>query len=165
METPEESGQELSQKQEAALLALLEAGTVRGAAAKCDASEATLYRYLQEPLFVVRYREARAGLIEAAIARVQSAADVAVSALLEIAENEAAAPTARIMAAKTILSFATRGGEWAPASGPAASHEHVCAGCLNRYPCRGKDCADLHIGPHCGACPKVRSDPGADAPE
>ena len=154
MENAEESGQELSPRQEAALLALLEAGTVRDAAAKCDTSEATLYRFLQEPLFLTRYREARARLVETGIARLQSACGTAVDTLLEIAQDKEAAPTARIAAARAILSQAVRGAEWAaPSDGAASAHEHVCIEGLHRYQCHGKDCGDVEMG-RCGEHPK-----------
>ncbi|HEX7312927.1 MAG TPA: LysR family transcriptional regulator [Pyrinomonadaceae bacterium] len=159
MKNEESSGKpekELSRRQEAALVALLETGSVKDAAAACNLSQPTLFRYLQEPLFITRYREARGKLVETAIAKVQSAAESAVNTLLEIAQDREAAPTARIAAARAILSQAVRGLDWAENGARSAESEHIhlCAGCHEKYSCFGNTCADLQFG-RCGKCPKL----------
>ena len=55
--------EKLPGKQGKALAALLNNPTVRDAAREAELSEATLYRYLQEPAFAERVGEARRGLI------------------------------------------------------------------------------------------------------
>jgi hypothetical protein len=102
--------EKLTRKQEEALLALLEKGTVRGASEKCRISETTIWRWLREsPEFRKRYQGARELLVDSTIARLQSAADIAVTTLVAIAEDSAAAPTARIAAARAILTGVFRG--------------------------------------------------------
>lgn len=161
MKADEATEQKLTRRQEEALIALLEVGSVAAAAEKCNLSPGTLFRYLQDPPFITRYREARGKLVETAIAKVQSAAESAVDTLLEIAQDKAAAPTARIAAARAILSQAVRGVEWAVQGtrGAESEHEHICAGCNDRYSCLGNDCADLQFG-RCGRCPKLPHERG-----
>lgn len=152
--------QELNRRQEAALVALLEKGTVKEAAAACGLSEATLFRYLQDKAFLDRYREARLRLVETAVAKLQVAADSAVNTLREIAEDKEAAPTARIAAARAIIIHATRGVEWAQkgAGSAAEEHLHLCNGCLERFSCPGKECADFEFArcPQCAKLPHER---------
>lgn len=56
----------LNRRQEAALIALLEKGSVQEAATACNLSEVTLWRYMQDPYFLARYRAAPTARIAAA---------------------------------------------------------------------------------------------------
>src|SRR5262245_25079799 len=71
----------LNRKQEALIAALLTEPTHAAAAAKAGVSEATLHRWLHLPAFQAAYRQARRGIVEAAIGRLQRATGKAVEAL------------------------------------------------------------------------------------
>lgn len=150
--TPEQ----LNRKQESALLALLAEGSVKAASTKCNVSEATLWRWLrEEPAFQDRYREARTMLVDSTIARLQSASDAAVTTLLEIAQDSSAAPTARIAAARAILSNAFRGVDVGSVGAPVPTHLHLCGECLEKFECKGRDCEEFEFAKHPG-CSKER---------
>lgn len=68
-------------KQEKAVVALLESPTVEAAATSVGISTASLYRWLRDPVFKARYREARSALLENAIAGLQQIASEAVATL------------------------------------------------------------------------------------
>ena len=97
------TGEKLTAKQEQAIVALLEHAAVAKAAEACKDTETTLWRWLQLPAFQSRYRAARRQLVEAAIARLQSACTDAVDVLKEVAQDAAAPASARVTAARTIL--------------------------------------------------------------
>jgi hypothetical protein len=149
--------EQLTRKQEAALVALLSEGTVKAASLKCGTSETTLWRWLREPTFASRYRDARQQLMETTIARLQSASDVAVTTLIEISSDKAAAPTARIAAARAILANAIRGGEASLTNNDSNQHPHphLCGGCNARFDCKGKDCENFAWA-RCSECTKDR---------
>jgi AcrR family transcriptional regulator len=76
---------------------------VRSAAKEAGVSEATVFRYLQDPEFQRRYRAARARLVEAAVALMQRLCADAVSTLAAVMHDTTAPASARVSAAKTIL--------------------------------------------------------------
>ncbi len=90
-------------KAERVLTALLHHGAVRAAAKEAGVSEATVFRYLQDPEFQSRYRDARRQLVETAIAQLQSDCTIAVRVLREVAEDKQAPASSRVAAAKTII--------------------------------------------------------------
>lgn len=102
-------GEKRSRREDAAIAALLAEPTISQAASTARISEPTLLRWLAEPSFKARYREARRQLVEHAVSGLQQAAGKAVSALVTIAEDEAAPPAARVSAAKAILDQTFRG--------------------------------------------------------
>jgi AcrR family transcriptional regulator len=73
----------LSRRQERALLALLENGgaTLNLVAKKAKISESSLSRYLKDDLFLSKWRELRAQSVEQAVARMQSLTGAAVETL------------------------------------------------------------------------------------
>jgi hypothetical protein len=93
----------LTQKQEAALLALLAHGTIEEAYESARVSRATMWRFMQLPEFQRRYRAARRQIVETAIAQLQSDCSVAVRVLREVAEDAQSPASARVSAAKTII--------------------------------------------------------------
>ena len=95
--------EKLSAKQEKALLALLDCGEIKAAAAKAAVGETTLWRWLQEPGFQKSYRAARRALVETAISQLQSDCTIAVRVLREVAEDRSAPSSSRVAAARTIL--------------------------------------------------------------
>ncbi len=93
----------LTPKQERALVALLDCGETKRAAEVAGVGEVTLWRWLQLPAFQSRYRRARRQLVETAIAQLQSDCTIAVRVLREVAEDKQAPASSRVAAAKTIL--------------------------------------------------------------
>lgn len=106
-----DAGENLNAKQEKALLALLSCGEVKQAAKDSKVGEATLWRWLQEPLFQTQYRAARRQLVEVALLQLQSDGTKAAKVLREIAEDKTAPASARVSAAKTILEQSIKGVE------------------------------------------------------
>jgi hypothetical protein len=94
-----------------ALAALLSQPTIVQAATTAGVSESTLLRWLAEPSFKARYRDARRQVVEHAVSSLQQATGQAVETLVEITGNIASPPAARVSAAKTILDFAVKGVE------------------------------------------------------
>jgi hypothetical protein len=80
---------------EKVLIALVETSSVRGAAKKSGIGEATIYRYLQDKVFLSEYRNARRQTVETAIAQMQNAASEAVERLKELQYCENPAVAAR----------------------------------------------------------------------
>ncbi len=93
----------LTTKQERALIALLNSGSVVSAAEACKINKATLFRWLQEREFKLRYRAARSQLVETAIAQLQSHMSVAVRVLTEVAEGNETPASSRVAAARIII--------------------------------------------------------------
>jgi DNA-binding MurR/RpiR family transcriptional regulator len=80
---------------EKVLIALLETSSIREAAKKSGASEATIYRFLQDKNFLSEYRTARRQTVEMAIAQMQNAASEAVERLKELQYCDNPAVSAR----------------------------------------------------------------------
>jgi DNA-binding MurR/RpiR family transcriptional regulator len=90
-------------KAEKVLTALLQHGAVRSAAKEAGVSEATVFRYLQDAEFQRRYRQARASVVDAAIALMQRLCANAVTTLDTVMHDTEAPASARVSAARTIL--------------------------------------------------------------
>jgi hypothetical protein len=105
--------EKLTAKQERALVALLDCGETKRAAAIAGVAEVTLWRWLQTEAFQTRYRAARRRLVETAIAQLQSDCTIAARVLREVAEDKEAPASSRVASAKTILEMAVRGVELA----------------------------------------------------
>ncbi len=93
----------LPPKAEKVLTALLHHGAVRSAAKEAGVSEATVFRYLQDAEFQRRYRQARASVVDAAIALMQRLCSNAVTTLGSVMQDTGAPASARVAAARTIL--------------------------------------------------------------
>lgn len=163
----DKSEEKLTRKQEQALVALLEKGTVREASEKCGVSETTIWRWLRdEPEFQRRYQAARQQLVQTAIARLQSASDTAINTLTAICEDSSAPATARIAAARAILSGALRGAELSPGVGPRPRHKHLCDRCTQVFECEGADCEPFEFQrcPVCRFAPRENGREGGLVP-
>jgi hypothetical protein len=96
-------GENLTAKQEAALVALLSHGTIEAAYASVGVSKTTMWRWMQLPRFQARYKAERRQLVEAGIVTLQKHATTAARVLVQIAADREAPASARVTAAKTIL--------------------------------------------------------------
>ena len=104
----DEQDKPLPEKQEAALLALLSHKTIKEAALAAGVSFPTLWRYMRDPAFSLRYREARRELVECAMVRLQSDAEHAAHVLREVADDMGAPAGARVTAARTIIELSMK---------------------------------------------------------
>lgn len=86
---------------DAAIAALLSAPSHAAAAAAVGIGEMTLARWLRNPTFLARYRDARRAVVEAAIGRLQSATGEAVEVLRK--NLHCGQPSSEIRAALGIL--------------------------------------------------------------
>ena len=102
-------GAKSDRQREEAILALLTEPTIDAAARRAGVSDVTLWRWMQEPDFRDRYRQARRQVLEGAIASLQQAAGEAATTLraLLAAESE----TVRLGACRAILEQATKGAD------------------------------------------------------
>jgi hypothetical protein len=97
------AGEDLTPKQEKAIVALLSEGTTKAAAEKAGVNEATLWRWLQLPEFQSCYRALRRQLVEVAISELQSNASAAVRRLRTIIDDDKAPVSSQVAAARIII--------------------------------------------------------------
>ncbi|HEY6340444.1 MAG TPA: hypothetical protein VIY49_03045 [Bryobacteraceae bacterium] len=98
-------GEKRSRKQEQFIAELLSHPTVEAAAKAVGIGHVTSWRWLKDPAFAERYREATRGATRQAAALLQGAARQAVATLREI-QSKGASEAARVSAARTILEMA-----------------------------------------------------------
>jgi hypothetical protein len=96
---------DISEKQEAGIVALLNEPTVARAAQTLDVAEKTIYRWLKDPKFQKAYREARREAFRHAIAMTQKLAPLAVQTLAKVMTDAQAPHTAKVSAAQSLLKF------------------------------------------------------------
>jgi hypothetical protein len=100
---------EITPQQEQAILALLTSGGIEQAAAACGVSRTTLWRWsTQDQAFQDAYRAARARAFSMGTAALQQLTLTAVKVLKVVMRNSKAAPTARVLAARSVLEFSER---------------------------------------------------------
>ena len=102
-------GEKRSRQEEAAITALLACATVEAAAEQTRVAPATLRRWLAEPSFRARYREARRQVVEHAIVSLQQTTSDAVGTLRR--NLTCGVPASEIAAAKAVLDQAIKGVE------------------------------------------------------
>ena len=94
----------LSANQLKAIKALVSCDTVAEAAEACKLGRQTLYRFMRDPLFDAELKKARRVLVNRAILSLQQSSRHAATALAKICRDEEAPPSARVAAAREILS-------------------------------------------------------------
>jgi hypothetical protein len=104
-------GNKLSRKKEQAIIALLEAPTVKEAAEMVKINPATLYKWMTLPEFEEAYRKARHEAMGSAIARLQQASNEAVDTLRDVMGDQEATPASRVTAARAVLELGLRATE------------------------------------------------------
>ena len=95
-----------SNREDAALAALLSEKTIAEAATKAGIGESTLLRWLADAEFKARYRAARRSVVESAIGRLQRAATEAVDALSR--NLTCGIPAVEVGAARSVLDQAIK---------------------------------------------------------
>ena len=101
-------GGKLGRKQEEAVAALLTQPRVEDAARTAGVPVRTLYRWMREPEFAARYREARRAASSQCSARLQQMSPAAVSTLGKIMVDANAPAASRVRAASCILERAAQ---------------------------------------------------------
>lgn len=91
-----------------AIEALIACDTIDVACKESGITRSTMYRYLKEPLFNKELKVAKRQLINRAVLRLQQTCGDATRALAEICRNKDAPASARVSAAKEILSSALK---------------------------------------------------------
>ena len=102
-------GAKSDRQREEAILALLIEPTIEAAAKRAGVSDVTLWRWMQEPDFRDRYRQARRQVLEGAIASLQQSAGEAATTLRALLKAES--ESVRLGAARAILDQATKGAD------------------------------------------------------
>jgi hypothetical protein len=100
---------ELTARQEKAIIALINETTVARAAEASGIGERTLHRWLQEAQFVEAYRKARRDAFSQAIALTQRYAPLAVTTLAKVMNDPVSPYTAKVSAASAMLKFGREG--------------------------------------------------------
>ena len=106
-------------KQERAILALLSEPTLGAVAKAASISDVTLWRWMKEPDFKARLRDARRAVVEGAIGRLQAAATEAVSTLQR--NLSCGTPAVEVRAAATIPTPLSESAKSASCSSPGGS--------------------------------------------
>lgn len=104
-------GEKLSKKKELAIAAILTCPTLKEAAKQIGITDVTLWRWMQLPAFQETLKQAKRQAVSQATSALSQICHEAVHNLRSIMNNEEAAPSARVSAAKTILDSGLRGVE------------------------------------------------------
>jgi DNA-binding MurR/RpiR family transcriptional regulator len=102
-------GEKMTRRREAAIAALLTAGTVPEAAEACGVSETTLFRWMQDAGFSEQYAAARREVLQAAVGELQIVAREAVGTLRRL--MGCGTPSVECRAAVAVLETALRVGD------------------------------------------------------
>jgi hypothetical protein len=97
---------DLDDRQQKAVAALLAHPTILAAAAAIGVGESTLRRWLDSPHFAAAYRQARRQLVEQTIARLQQLGHKAAAALEAVLDDPEGRPQDKIRAAVALLGIA-----------------------------------------------------------
>lgn len=106
---PNKNDDQLSPKQERAIMALLSEPTLPRAAEAVGVHEKTIYRWLNDPIFCSVYRRTRREAFGQAIALTQKYAPVAVQTLTKLMMDPTTPAHVRVTAAATLLRFGREG--------------------------------------------------------
>lgn len=98
--------------QEKVIAALLSSNTRQEAAEKAGISERTIRRYFAQADFLTRYNEEKKKILDEANTQIQGALEPSIKALREIVEAKKTPPSVKIQAARAILEYTIRLGEY-----------------------------------------------------
>jgi len=101
-------GAKLLRRQELAIIALIEADTLEGAAQRANIHVSTLRRWIADERFAGQYQSAKRRLLDSAIVRLRKLARKAVDTLETIATNDKNPAAARTAAAGKLLDSALK---------------------------------------------------------
>lgn len=98
----------MTHKRERALVALMNNSTMEGAARDAGITSKTLRKYLNEPEFQQRYKDAFAGLVDDATRAAQGNMTPAIAVLNEVMLDKSQNGQTRVFAARSILEFSLK---------------------------------------------------------
>ncbi len=98
----------MTPRKEKALQALLVCPTRAEAAKAAGIGESTLRTYFQDPEFVAAYKQAAAGVMDAATRQLQQTLTASIERLGKIVRDDEQKPSDQITAARTLLEFGLR---------------------------------------------------------
>ncbi len=98
----------LSEKQQKALIALMQEPSITRAIEKSDVGRSTMYRWLKDPAFAAARRGMLNEALSNATARLKAEAEASVQTLAELRDSRETPPTARLGAASKLLEYAFR---------------------------------------------------------
>lgn len=93
---------------EAIVAALIECGSIKGAAASLQCTARTLYERMKKPEFKKLYTQAKADILKTATAKLQGNLCGAIDTLSEIMQDPEAAKQTRVNSAVSILQYGAR---------------------------------------------------------
>ena len=93
---------------EAIVSALIECGSIKGAAASLQCTARTLYERMKKPEFKKIYAQAKADILKTATAKLQGNLCGAIDTLSEIMQDPEAAKQTRVNSAVSILQYGAR---------------------------------------------------------
>lgn len=93
---------------EAIITALIEQGSIKGAAASLKCTVRTLYERMKKPEFKELYTQAKSEVLKTATAKLQGNVCGAIDTLAQIMNDEEAAKQTRVNSAVSILQYAAR---------------------------------------------------------
>jgi hypothetical protein len=118
-------GAKFGHKKEQAIVALLSRKSVEDAARAVGIGTNTLLRWTKDPEFDAAYREARSTAFRQSIARLQDAANAAVTTVLKIMVDSNVSAGTRLRAAEVVLSQAAKANEIEDIESRVAELEHA----------------------------------------
>ncbi len=101
----------LKPRQASAIRALLSEPSVKAAAKRASISQATIHRWLADPLFSQTLRDARGAMLESVLTVLQNASTTALETLREVMEDSEAHPSARVKAALGVIGMTLKAKE------------------------------------------------------
>jgi ACT domain-containing protein len=106
--TNNQTSEVLSKNQLKAVEALISYDSVADAAKACGLARDTVYRYLKVPEFDQELKKAKRTMVDQAVTSLQRSCKEAAKALADICKDKDAPPSARVTAAREILSQTMR---------------------------------------------------------
>jgi hypothetical protein len=93
------------------IAALIQGGSITGAADALGISARTIYERMRKPAFQIIYNELRVDLLRESAAALQNRVGQAIETIAGIMESESASPAVRLQAAQMLLQNAMKFGE------------------------------------------------------
>ena len=102
-------GTKITRKKHLLIAELIQQSSIKKAAEAANLGEATVHRWLKDPIFQRCYRTARQQIVELSISQIQKASTEAVDVLREILHDNTAPTSSRVSASKIILELSLKG--------------------------------------------------------
>ena len=90
------------------VIAIMNGGTIRAAAATLGITERCIYDRMNEGEFQALYKSAKADIMRQAVCNINSKLEAAINTVFEVMTNEEVNPATRLQAAQTIIGTAAK---------------------------------------------------------